>query len=75
VTTIDWKAGAAPYKLGKMRCLKTTTKAILVEGPLRDGQVGELWIPKSVLHTANKVKKKDQSGEVVVQTWWGEKNL
>lgn len=72
---IDWKAGGEPYKLGKMVCLKTTPKAILVEGKLRDGHVGELWIPKSVLHRTNKVKKKDQAGQVVVQTWWGEKNL
>lgn len=71
-----WKdAGDVPFKLGKMLCKKTTDKAILVEGKLRDGSVGELWIPKSVLHKTNKVKKKDQSGQVVVKTWWGEKNL
>jgi hypothetical protein len=73
--SVDWKKGQEPFDVGRMTCLKTTAKAILVEGKLRDGRVGELWAPKSVLHKKNKVKKKGDVGRFVVQTWWGEANL
>jgi hypothetical protein len=74
-SSFDWKKGEEPYDVGKMTCVRTTTKAILVEGKLRDGQVDQLWVPKSVLHKKNRVKKKGDKGPFVVKTWWGEKNL
>jgi hypothetical protein len=74
-SSVDWKKGEEPFELGKMTCVRTTSKAILVEGELRDGHVGEIWCPKSVLHKKNRVKKKGDKGRFVVKTWWGEKNL
>jgi len=71
----DFSKGAEPYDVGRMTCVKTTPKAILVEGKLRDGKVGQIWAPKSVLHKKNKVKKKGDVGRFVVEMWWGEKNL
>jgi hypothetical protein len=62
-------------KVGKMTCVAETMKAILVEGPLRDGKVGQLWTPKSVLGKGNRVKKVGDKGMFVVQKWWGEKAL
>jgi len=71
----DFSKGAEPYDVGRMTCVKTTPKAILVECKLRDGKVGQIWAPKSVLHKKNKVKKKGDVGRFVVEMWWGEKNL
>jgi len=53
--------------LGNGRALRE--KAVLVE--LESG--GEHWIPKSVLHDDSEVWKNGQSGDVVVKTWWAEK--
>ena len=71
----EFSKGAEPYDVGRMTCVKTTAKAILVEGKMRDGKVGQIWAPKSVLHKKNRVKKKGDVGKFVVMTWWGEKNL
>jgi len=62
-------------RVGRMTCVAETLKAILVEGPLRDGKVGQLWTPKSVLAKGNRVKKVGDKGMFVVQSWWGEKAL
>ena len=67
--------GSDPMDLGKMECVGETDKAVKVEGKLRDGKVGQLWVPKSVLHDKCKVKKKGDKGSFVVMTWWGDKNL
>lgn len=72
---IDWKKGEAPFDVGRMKCVRTTPKAILVEGKFRDGEVDQRWCPKSVLHKKNKLKKKGDEGNFVVQAWWGEANL
>lgn len=50
------------------KCLKETDKAILVTR----GK-GELWIPKSVLHDDSEVYEGGDSGKLIVQTWWAEK--
>lgn len=71
----DFAKGAEPFNVGRMTCIKTTAKAILVEGKLRDGHVGQVWAPKSVLHKKNRCKKKGDVGAFVVQAWWGEANL
>jgi hypothetical protein len=71
----DFAKGGEPFDVGRMTCIRTTAKAILVEGKLRDGRVGQVWAPKSVLHKKNKLKKKGDVGRFVVMTWWGEKNL
>jgi hypothetical protein len=62
-------------KVGKMTCVAETMKAILVEGPLRDGKVGQLWTPKSVLGKGNRCKKVGDVGMLVVKQWWGEREL
>lgn len=64
-----------PMDLGKMKCVAETEKALKVEGKLRDGKVGQLWCPKSVLHDASKVRKMGDEGKFIIFTWWGEKNL
>jgi hypothetical protein len=74
-SSIDCKKGEEPYDVGTVTCVRTTAKAILVEGKLRDGKSDQLWCPKSVLHKKNKVRKKGDKGRFVVKTWWGEKNL
>lgn len=35
---------------------------------------GLIWIPKSVIHEDSEVYKKDTDGELLVHTWWAEKN-
>lgn len=67
--------GGDPMDLGKMECLIETDKAVKVEGKLRDGKVGQLWVPKSCVHDKSKVRKQGDKGAFVVKTWWGEKNL
>lgn len=62
-------------RVGRMTCVAETLKAILVEGPLRDGKVGQVWTPKSVLGRGNKVRKVGDKGMFVVHAWWGEKAL
>jgi hypothetical protein len=66
--------GGDPLRIGKFRCIQTTALAILVTGPLRDGKNGQLWVPKSVLHAKNRVRKVGDEASLVVKTWWFEKN-
>ena len=42
----EFSKGAKPYDVGRMTCVRTTAKAILVEGKLRDGKVGQIWCPE-----------------------------
>jgi hypothetical protein len=70
----EYERGGAPLKLGRFICVSETALAILVEGPLRNGKKGSLWVPKSVLHTKNRVRKKGDEASLVVKTWWFEKN-
>lgn len=65
--------GDAPSDFGKMKCTGETDKALLVEGKLRDGKVGQLWVPKSVLHDKSKVRKKGDEGKFIVKAWWAKK--
>jgi len=67
-------SGDEPVDLGRMACVIATDKAVLVEGKLRDGKVGQVWVPKSVLHQKCRIKKKGDAGALVVKTWWFEKN-
>jgi len=56
--------------LGEGKCTRATDKAILVE--LESGE--ELWIPSSCLHDDSEVYQAGHEGDVVVLTWWAEKN-
>ncbi len=67
--------GDEPMDFGRMTCIGATEKAVLLEGKLRDGKVGQVWVPKSVLHKKCKIKKKGDVGAFIVKTWWGEKNM
>jgi len=55
--------------LGDGKALRETDAAVLVE--LETGE--EKWIPKSCLHDDSEVWKANQAGDVVVKTWWAEK--
>lgn len=56
--------------LGEGKCVGATDKAVRVE--LESGDV--LWIPASVVHDDSEVYNVGDTGDVVVQTWWAEKN-
>ncbi len=51
-------------------CLAETDQAILVQ---IDGE--EHWVPKSVIHDDSEVAGKDDTGTLVVATWFAEKEL
>lgn len=58
-------------KLGTGKATKATDKALFIE--LESGE--HLWIPKSVLDDDSEVydNEGNAEGEVVVKTWWAEK--
>lgn len=57
--------------LGNGEAKQDSGKALLIS--LETGE--EKWIPKSVIHDDSEVYDADENseGEVVVQTWWAEK--
>ena len=55
--------------LGDGKCLRETNGAILVE--LESGE--EKWIPKLCLHDNSEVWKDGQTGDIIVKSWWAEK--
>lgn len=58
-------------KLGTGKVKQATDKALKIE--LESGET--VWIPKSMIHDDSEVYDADSNseGEVVVQTWWAEK--
>lgn len=58
-------------KLGNGKVKKGTDKALQIE--LESGET--VWIPKSVIEDDSEVYDEDKNseGEVVVKTWWAEK--
>lgn len=58
-------------KLGNGRVKRGSDKALQIE--LDSGET--VWIPKSMIHDDSEVYDDDKNneGEVVVQTWWAEK--
>lgn len=56
--------------LGECQVKRETDKAILVI--LEDDGDKEVWIPKSVIHDDSEIWKDEQSGELVVKTWFAE---
>lgn len=58
-------------KLGQGQVKRATDKALQIE--LETGET--VWIPKSMIHDDSEVYDEDKNneGEVVVQTWWAEK--
>lgn len=67
----DWERGQEPHYLGEVRCLHETEKAILV---MNKKDEEEYWVPKSVVCDESKVCGDGDEGELVVMTWWAEKN-
>lgn len=55
--------------LGDGRCIRQTDRAILVQ--LESGE--ELWIPQRCVHEDSEVYAADHEGDVVVESWWAEK--
>ena len=66
----EWERGKEPHYLGKVKCLHETEKALLVTG--KDEE--EYWVPKSVVCDESEVCGGGDKGELVVFTWWAEKN-
>lgn len=56
--------------LGNGRVKRATDLALLVELDTGD----EPWIPKSQIHDDSEVYEEGHEGDVVVTTWWAEKN-
>jgi len=60
------------YPIPDVTCDYETPKAIHVRQSEVFGDKGE-WVPKSVIHENSEVWKKGDKGELVLQSWWGEK--
>lgn len=58
------------FEIEDAECVAQTDKAICVRAPDLDGQV---WIPQSQVHEDSEVWKEGQSGKLVVNEWWAEK--
>ncbi len=56
--------------LGSGRAKRASDKALFVELDTGDS----VWIPKSQIHDDSEVYEEGHEGEVVVNTWWAEKN-
>jgi len=70
-------AGKEPHTIGSGKAIRETGKAVLVQ--LDDefdpfGEPQEIWIPKSVIHDDSEVYQEDTEGEIIVFSWWAEKN-
>lgn len=65
-------SGDEAHKMGEGKCIRESEKAILVAF---EGEEGQRWIPKSVVHDDSEVWKKDDVGQLIVKMWWAEKNI
>lgn len=66
------RPGDGPQECGKVKVLRRTERAVLVE--MEDGD--ERWIPFSVIHDNSEIYEGDESGgegELVVKEWFAEK--
>lgn len=68
---MSWGEGEAAYPLGEATATADTGKAILVV--LHDMDDRERWIPRAVIHSDSKVREQGDEGELVVKTWWADK--
>jgi hypothetical protein len=65
-------SGSEPYSLGEGEVLRETEKAILFAN-----EEEQFWVPKSVIHDHSAVWSSTEgkdAGELVVKTWWANKN-
>ncbi len=62
--------GDEPRDLGEGKITAETAKAILFVPD--DGE--QFWVPKSCVHDDSEIWKKEDSGKLVVKSWWAEKN-
>jgi hypothetical protein len=61
--------------LGRAKVLRTTDKALLIALEADDDPSQNFWIPKSVIHDDSEVySEKANEGDLIVKTWWAEKN-
>lgn len=63
-------ASDEPCSVGTGKVLKATDKALLFEPEGDDS----FWVPKSVVHDDSEVYDEEHEGELLVQSWWAEKN-
>ena len=62
--------GHEPFSMGLVIPKRETAKALLV----MTAELEDVWIPKSVIHEDSSVWKIGQTeGELIVKTWWAEK--
>ena len=59
-------------RMGHCRCVAQSSKAICVIG-LEAVKDKSVWIPQSQVHADSEVWKNGQSGELVVTSYWAEK--
>ena len=70
-------SGNEPISLGHVAVLRTTPLAmqVLLTKASSVTKCREFWIPKSVIHDDSEVfRDTDIDGNLVVKTWWAEKN-
>ena len=60
-------------KVGKVKCLYATDRALQVVSVASDCILGKMWIPKSVVHDDSEVYLENHEGEMVVEQWFAEK--
>ena len=53
----------------QVTCIQENPKSLRLED--EDGK--KFWVPKSVIHDDSEVWKEDDSGKLVVKTWFAEK--
>ena len=57
------------HRIEDAKCERETSRAILVS----HDDLGELWIPKSCVHDDSEVFGDGDLGDLVVKSWWAEK--
>jgi len=58
------------YRIENVTVIHETDKAICVSAPIFDE---DTWIPQSCVHEDSEVWKDGQEGDLVVKTWFAEK--
>jgi hypothetical protein len=68
----DHNPGKEPCSVGKVKILRKTDRAILVQFEGVGGR--ELWIPQSAVHADSEVwKNVGDTGELIVEQWLAER--
>lgn len=60
-----------PVVVGRYRCSRETTRAILVTNA--ENELDEFWLPKSTVHDDSEVYSVGDEGKLIVVRWMAEK--